>query len=326
MKRAIAIGNFDGVHRGHGSVLANTCRLAQERGSEPVVLTFDPHPGAVLGRKTPAVITPLWRKRDLVLALGISECVVQRFDRDFAALTPEAFVRSLLVDSMGADLVLVGYDFRFGHQRQGDLGTLRDLGVRYGFAVHVHDEVRDATGPLSSTRVREAIAAGDLDAVRALTGRDLALSGVVVQGDQRGRTLGFPTANLGTPEEALPPNGVYAVLVDSVQDTRMSTLVTQVSAGVMNLGLRPTIAGAGADARPTAEVHLFSVPEGADLYGERLLVHVVGKVRDEMKFSGLDALSAQIARDVDMARKMTETRAPAHGSFDRAQPFFEVKS
>ncbi|NOU29567.1 MAG: bifunctional riboflavin kinase/FAD synthetase [Polyangiaceae bacterium] len=322
MKRAIAIGNFDGVHRGHRSVLEVTCGLAKERGSDPVVLTFDPHPGAVLGRKTPAVLTPLWRKQDLVLSLGIAECIVQRFDLDFAALTPEAFVRSLLVEGLGADLVLVGYDFRFGHKRQGDLATLRDLGARHGFAVQVHDQVADAGGPLSSTRVREAVAAGDLQQVRALTGRDPALSGVVQMGAQRGRTIGFPTANLGTPEEALPPNGVYAVVVDTVQSTRMSTVVTQLSAGVMNLGHRPTV---GSDPQPTAEVHLFSVPPDADLYGERLLVHLVGKVRDEMKFPGLDALSAQIARDVVVAREMTETRTAAHGSYDRGQPFFEVK-
>jgi riboflavin kinase / FMN adenylyltransferase len=300
----VAIGNFDGVHLGHQAVLADAARDAATRGLEPVVLTFEPHPAAVIGRAAPPVLTPLSRKIELVKrAQPAVRVVVQPFDREFAAQSPDAFARDVLTRRLSARLVIVGKNFRFGRGRAGDFDVLAQLGEELGFETRSHALVGDQGGTFSSTRAREALAAGDLDAARTVLGRPHALSGTVVRGDQRGRTIGFPTANLGGHREALPPFGVYAVVVDRLDEddpTSGASRGAWLAAGVANIGVRPTVKQ---DAPPSVEVNLFDLD--ADLYGARLRVHLLARLRGEQRFSGLDALRAQIAKDAAAARSIT---------------------
>ena len=306
----VAIGNFDGVHRGHVDVLSRAGRDAREAGIAPLALTFDPPPAVVLGKKTPAALTPLERKIELIEAAvpGI-RVVVKAFDHALADSSPEQFAREVLVGELCAVRVVVGQNFRFGKGRSGDLSTLATLGPELGFSAHAMEIVGDAKGSWSSTRVRQAIAAGDWDDVLVVLGRPHALSGVVVRGEQRGRTIGFPTTNLGDVSEVLPPNGVYAVLVDRLDRTEGPRAFAR---GVANIGVRPTV-GAG----PATEVHLLDFEpkndEDRDLYGARLRVHIVTFLRAERKFESLDALKNQIASDADAARKILAPKKPVPG-------------
>ncbi|MEZ4302248.1 MAG: bifunctional riboflavin kinase/FAD synthetase [Polyangiaceae bacterium] len=302
--RLVAIGNFDGVHLGHQAVLSDAATDAASRGLRAIVLTFHPHPAAVIGRGAPPLLTPLPRKIELIghvqPEVGVA---VEPFDLDFAAQTPDAFAEEVLVRRLQARVVVVGRNFRFGKARAGDYDVLSRLGARLGFETRSHALVGDDRGTFSSTRAREAIASGDLDAARAILGRPHALSGVVVRGDQRGRTIGFPTANMGDVVEALPPFGVYAVAVDRVTGDDPETGASraeQLGAGVANIGVRPTVK---VDAPPSVEVHLFDFD--ADLYDARIRVHLLARLRGEQRFSGLDALRAQIAKDAAAAREIT---------------------
>jgi riboflavin kinase / FMN adenylyltransferase len=287
--RVIVIGNFDGVHRGHQSLLNAARTLGQ-----PVVLTFDPHPSAVLGRPVPPMLTTLAYKCELLKAIGVTEVHVERFTREFAELSPEAFAREVLADSLHAKHVLVGADFRFGKGRRGGLVELRAFGSTLGFQADAFDLLAHDGPLISSTRIRALLHAGDLHGAAALLGRPHVLSGTVLHGAQRGRTLGFPTANLGTPPEALVPNGVYAVRVRVKRDETWHVL----GAGIMNLGVRPTVAQ---DPKPTAEVYLFEPP--GDLYGAELRVELFHHVRAERKFESVEALQAQISVDVEQAKR-----------------------
>lgn len=295
--RLLAIGNFDGVHLGHQAVLADVAADARGRGLDPAILTFDPHPAAVIGRGAPPVLTKLDRKIALVERLQPGLTVVaQRFDLDFAAQSPKAFAEEVLVGRLGARLVVVGNNFRFGRGRVGDFRVLAELGERLGFETRSHPMVGDGRGTFSSTRVREAIAAGDLEEARRVLGRPHALSGVVVRGDQRGRTIGFPTANLGEVAEALPPFGVYAAVIDQLGAGGAGRAL---AGGVLNIGVRPTVKQG---APPTIEAHLFDF--AGDLYGAELRVHLLARLRPEMKFAGLDPLKDQIAKDAAAAREV----------------------
>jgi riboflavin kinase/FMN adenylyltransferase len=278
------------------------------------VLTFDPHPAAVIGRGAPAALTRLDRKIELIERVqhGV-RVVVQTFDRSFAAQSPEAFAEGILVKELSARLIIVGKNFRFGKDRGGDFEVLASLGDRLGFETRSHALVGDEGGTFSSTRVRRAVAAGDLDVARAVLGRPHALSGVVVRGDQRGRTIGFPTANLAEVVEALPPYGVYAVAVDRLAEPGAAIGAPRALAlagGVANIGVRPTVKEG---APPSIEIHLFDLD--ADLYGATLRVHLLARLRGEQRFSGLDALRAQIAKDAAAARVvLADTPAPATGA------------
>jgi riboflavin kinase/FMN adenylyltransferase len=307
-----AIGNFDGVHRGHVEVLSLAGREAERAGIEPIALTFDPPPAVVLGRNPPAVLTPLDRKVELIGALVPSiRVVVKTFDRALAEFTPERFAREILVEELGAVRALVGQNFRFGKARAGDLETLAALGNGLGFTARATEMVGDQVGPWSSTRVRKAIERGDWLDVERVLGRPHALTGVVVQGDRRGRTIGFPTANLAEVSEMLPPLGVYAVLVDRLDRSHGERALAR---GVANVGVRPTVAPTTG---PTVEVHLLDFhpenEEDRDLYGARLRLHLVSFLRTERKFDGLDALKAQIAADADEARSVLAAKKPAPG-------------
>jgi len=296
----VAIGNFDGVHRGHRAVIAQGLAEAREGGLAPLVLTFDPHPSLVLGRGTLPALTSLERKVELLGResdeLGV---VVEAFTLALASTEPEEFAERLLVESLGAKVVLVGENFRFGRARGGDFARLTELGARLGFRAVAAALECDAVGPISSTRIRAALERGELPLVEALLGRPHALTGRVVAGQGRGRTIGVPTANLEGISEATPPHGVYAVLVDYELDGAFQAL----AAGVANFGVRPTL-GAG----PSFEVHLFDVAH--DLYGRALRVHLIERLRAEQKFSSLDALVAQISRDIAAARAVTAARKP----------------
>jgi riboflavin kinase/FMN adenylyltransferase len=285
----VVIGNFDGVHRGHQAVLAQARALADARAERCVVLTFDPHPFEVLGRGAPPRLTTLATRVSLLCAHGASEVHVEPFTTELAAWSPEVFARSLLATRLGARAVVVGRTFRFGHQRAGDFDALRALGATLGFLAVAADVAGDADGPFSSTRVRDAVTSGEVERAAHVLGRPHALHGTVEHGDARGRTLGFPTANLGQVMEMLPPFGVYAVRA------QVGGAGEQRSA-VMNLGVRPTVDGT----KRRVEVHLLDFD--GDLYGAQVRVEIVARLREERRFAGVDELRAQIARDADAAR------------------------
>jgi riboflavin kinase/FMN adenylyltransferase len=306
----VAIGNFDGVHLGHQAVLAAATAEARALGLATYVLTFSPHPMDVIGRGAPPQLTTLARRAALLLRAGVDRVFVRRFDAAFATWSPARFAGELLAGTLSAKRVAVGDNFRFGADRAGDLPMLGALGRELGFEAYAQTMTSDARGPLSSTRARQDLVAGDLDDAARVLGRPHAISGVVGHGAKRGRTIGFPTANLEAIPELLPRDGVYAVLVDVLDDAASPGSsgtggdgggdARALAAGVMNVGVRPTVDGAGAR---TVEVHLLDVE--ADLYGARLRVHVVARIRDERKFDGLDALKAQIADDARAARDAT---------------------
>ena len=320
--KVIAIGNFDGVHRGHQAVLASVAADARGHGLEPAVLTFAPHPRAVLGRPVPPLLTNLARKAELIRRVDPAiALIVRRFDLAFAAQSPETFARALTA-SFHPRVVVVGHNFRFGKDRAGDFDELTRWGKSLGFETRSTQLVGDEGGTWSSSRVREALARGALDEAARMLGRPHMISGTVARGDQRGRTIGFPTCNLAGVEEVLPPFGVYAVLVDRENERAAASLpppsgeaerrtapaqtATVLATGVANIGVRPTVKDG--ETRPSVEVHLFDTD--ADLYDARLRVHLVARLRAEQRFDGLDALKAQIARDATDARARLAGLAP----------------
>lgn len=297
----VAIGNFDGVHLGHRAVLRSASADAHARGLSLLVLTFHPHPMEVLGKGPQPALTPLDRKVELLCRLDPNlAVVVEPFTKELAAMTPRAFAEELLVGHLGAKVVVVGQNFRFGHGRAGDLPLLERLGAELGFEARAEPLAGDAGGAYSSSRIRAAIARGDVAEAERLLGRPHALSGTVVRGDGRGRTIGVPTANLAGVAEALPPFGVYACLVDSVDAGGRAAGLAR---GVVNVGNRPTV-----NAGFSVEVHLFDFD--GDLYGQGLRLHLVHKLRDERRFPSLDDLVRQIRADIDAARDATQGRKP----------------
>ncbi|MFI5300731.1 MAG: bifunctional riboflavin kinase/FAD synthetase [Polyangiales bacterium] len=318
--RVVVVGNFDGVHRGHVRLLSLATELATSiansaatstgaRAPKVTALTFDPHPSVHFSRPAPALLTRIERRAELLTRHGADSVVVQPFDGAFAALTADAFVREVLVERLCVRGIVVGHDFRFGAGRAGDLEMLAKAGAGAGFAVRELEAMSDSVDVFSSTRARAAIVRGDLDDAAAVLGRPHAIEGVVVHGARRGRTIGFPTANLDAIRELLPRNGVYAIVVDLVRDDRSSRPLAR---GVANVGIRPTIGG---DARTTVEAHLFDLDErDRDLYGAQLRVHFVARLRDEQKFASFEALKAQIAADAIVARAALVAAKPRDGS------------
>ena len=291
-------------------MLQRAAREAELQGASPVALTFDPHPAVVLGRSAPVLLTTLERKSELIAAaVPAIRVIVKTFDRELAQRSAEEFAATVLAGELHAVCVVVGQNFRFGRAREGDLGTLVKLGEKLGFTAHSTDMVGDAKGPWSSTRVRHAVGAGDLVDVETVLGRPHALSGTVVRGDQRGRTIGFPTANLGNVEELVPPHGVYAVLVDRLDRPNAPRALAP---GVANIGLRPTVGGGLSIEAHLLDFHPASDAE-RDLYGARLRFHLVAFLRGEQKFQSLDALRAQIGADAAAARAILASRKPVPG-------------
>jgi riboflavin kinase/FMN adenylyltransferase len=292
---ALVVGNFDGVHRGHQTVLREAVRDASEEGVIPSVLTFDPHPAAVVGAGAPPLLTTLQRRAELMGEIGVRRMYACRFDAEFAAWSPERFARDLVAGVLAARIVVVGENFRFGARRAGNLALLQSLGTELGFDARVHSVAADARGPYSSTRAREAILAGDLAEAQNVLGRPHAITGRVAHGDERGRTIDFPTANLADVSELLPRDGVYAVKADVFDE--VAGCFRSLGDGVTNVGVRPTVGGG--DRR----VETYVLDFAGDLYGKTLRIHFVAALRGEMKFASVAELKAQIARDVAEARE-----------------------
>jgi riboflavin kinase / FMN adenylyltransferase len=292
---AVTIGNFDGVHRGHRAMLARTIAVARARGLAATVLTFEPHPRELFSPATaPTRLTSLREKLELLAACGVDRVHVQRFTREFAALTPGAFVERALVALLAARWVLVGEDFRYGARRAGDFASLAAAANERGFEVEAMPTVTNGGVRVSSSAVRDALASGDLKRAAALLGRAYSISGRVVHGEKLGRALGFATANVQLKHNRPPLGGIFAVRVEGAAERPLD--------GVASLGVRPTV---HADGRPVLEVHLFDFD--GDLYGRHLRVGFLAKIRDEQRYADLDTLKAQIARDCDAARALLTT-------------------
>lgn len=302
----IALGNFDGVHRGHREVIEPILRLspgadARLSGCCPTVVTFSPHPQEFFSGQRRALLTPLPEKARVLQAMGVEQLVVLPFDAGLASLSPQQFVENILVERLQARVVSVGQDFRFGHRRAGTTEDLRAIAAPYQIIVHIVPLHIENESRISSSAIRQALQDGKLSLGNHLLGRSYELVGQVVAGQQLGRQLGFPTANLQLPvEKFLPCRGVYAVWVnwdeeDSLAGTR-SLLRRQ--PGVMNLGVRPTLNGV----QQTVEVHLLDW--SGDLYGKTLTVSLETLIRPEQKFDSLSALKEQIQKDCAVARSL----------------------
>jgi len=287
---AVTIGNFDGVHKGHQAMLARLEAAARARGLTAAVLTFEPHPREFFApQSAPTRLTNLREKLELLAAHGVERVHVQRFSAAFAALPPEAFVARSLAGALRARWVLVGDDFRFGAKRAGDFAFLSEAAARHGFELDAMPTVTIGAERVSSSAVRDALARGELDRAQALLGRPYSISGRVVHGEKLGRALGFATANVQLKHNRPPLGGIFAVRVHGIG--------TAPRDGVASLGVRPTVHAAG---KPVLEVHLFDFAD--NLYGAHLRVEFIAKLRDEARYSDLDALKAQIARDCAQAR------------------------
>ena len=289
---AVTIGNFDGLHLGHQAMLARLQDVARTRTLPSCVLSFEPHPREFFTPdQAPARLSSLREKAECLQRMGIDRLHVLRFDRAFSALTAESFIEQVLGRTLQARYVLVGDDFRYGAKRAGDFTLLKKAGVSLGFDAEFLPTVEVAGERSSSTAVRQALAAGELEHATRLLGRPYSISGRVVHGDKLGRDIGFPTANIQLKHNRPPLQGIFAV--------ELYGLNGELLPGVASLGKRPTVKGA--DAVPVLEVHLFDFK--ADIYGRRVRVDFLHKLRDEEKYPDLDTLVAQIRRDVDNAKQ-----------------------
>ena len=287
----LALGNFDGVHRGHRKILDRVRRVAGERGATSVVMTFDPHPPRVVRPdKAPPLLMTTAQRLEAIAAAGLQGAAIVRFTREMSRWDPETFVQRVLVDWLRVADVWVGANFLFGHDRTGNFSLLRVLGGRYGFKAEKIDPVRYKDFVVSSTRIRRLIGEGRVDEAGALLGHQYFIDGAVIEGDRRGRTIGFPTANLCTENELFPPNGVYATTARIGEVEHPS---------VTNVGVRPTVDASG---RTTVETHIFNLDR--DLYGTSIRIGFVQRLRDERAFDSLDSLKLQIAADCDRARAL----------------------
>jgi riboflavin kinase / FMN adenylyltransferase len=287
----LALGNFDGLHRGHLKIIERIQRGAAERAGTSVVLTFDPHPPRILRPdKAPALLMTKGQKLDALARAGVQGAAVVRFTREMSQWEPETFVRSVLLEWLRVAEVWVGADFQFGRERSGNFTLLRALGAQYGFRAEKIDPIRYKDFVVSSTRIRRLVAEGRVDEAGALLGHHYFIDGTVVHGDARGREIGFPTANLDTPNELLPPAGVYATT---------AALAGIEHPSVTNIGVRPTFGG---DGGLRVETHLLDGRR--ELYGARLRLSFVQRLRDERAFADVDALRAQIDADCRSARRL----------------------
>jgi len=290
-KVCLAIGVFDGVHLGHQQIIRQTLSDARQHGGLALVVTFDRHPAVIVA---PAHIPPLIystpQKFRAIESLGTDALLLIRFDEAFSRQTGEEFIRQLARDMGHIQSICVGADFVFGHRRSGNVALLRQLGAELNFNVHGIAAIALDGQVVSSTRIREAIRTGNFDAASQMLGRAYSIAGKVVHGDQLGRQLGFPTANLDTTGHLLPPNGVYAA---------HASVGGQSHRAALNIGQRPTVAQPSP--QPRVEVHLLDF--AADLYDQEMEVTFAAKLRHEQKFASLDDLKAQIACDIAEARR-----------------------
>ena len=289
-KTCLAIGFFDGVHLGHQQIIRQTVADARQRDAVALVVTFDHHPNTVVApHRIPPLIYSLPQRLRAIEAIGADALLLIHFDRAFSEQPGEAFMRALAADLGGIRRICVGANFAFGYKRSGNVDLLRRLGAELHFGVHGMASVSLGGRVVSSTRIREAIRAGDLDLASQMIGRDYSLAGKVIAGDRVGRQLGYPTANLEVAGLALPPNGVYAA---------RATVGGATHRAAVNIGFRPTLRHT--DPQLHVEAHLLDFD--GDLYGEEMELTFAEKLRDEQKFASSDELKVQIAKDVAQAR------------------------
>jgi len=287
----LALGNFDGLHRGHLKIVERVRRGAAEHGGTPMAMTFDPHPSRIVRPdKAPPLLMTKAQRLEALDRAGIAAVAVVRFTTELSHWDPETFVQTVLVDWLRVSEVWVGANFLFGHDRGGNFSTLRTLGQRYGFRADKIDPVRYKEFVVSSTRIRRLVAEGRMDEAGALLGHPYYIDGTVVAGKRRGRELGFPTANLQTENELLPPNGVYATT---------TTIDGVVHASLTNVGVRPTF---GDTVKPIIEAYVLGF--NGDLYGRPVRLGFVQRLRDERKFEDVDALRTQMEADRRRAERL----------------------
>jgi riboflavin kinase/FMN adenylyltransferase len=294
----LTVGNFDGLHVGHQSIMHTVTTRAKALGGRAAAYTFEPHPRRVLHPdSSPRLLTTLDQKLELFEAAGVDTTIVEPFDQRFAALPAERFVREILHGRIGPLEVYVGYDFRYGRDREGSMRTLTELGPHLGFSVTIIPEVRVGERDVNSTRIRELLAGGEVEDAEVLLGRPYTVRGSVVEGDRRGRGLGFPTLNLRPDNEILPAEGVYAGRVRFLDEGAPPR--DAAFGAVTNVGRRPTFKAADP---VLAEAHLLDFD--ADAYGRSIELTFQHRLRAEQKFTDVDALRAQIQHDVETGRKL----------------------
>src|SRR5437868_3206707 len=287
----LAIGVFDGVHRGHQAVISTSAEHARASNGTPVVLTFDPHPEKVLRpQAAPHLLTATQHKIGLIRDLGVGHLLIIAFDKQFAATEPEDFVQQLVKHSKPLREICVGHEWAFGKNRRGNLELLKKLGARFDFGVVGIPPVTVNGEIVSSTTIRQAVEAGDLRKAAEMLGREYTILGTVVRGDDLGKKIGFPTANLSAHNEQFPPNGVYFA---------EAKLDGTVYPGVVNLGYRPTVSS---KSERILEIHLFDFKR--DIYGKDVEVRFIRFLRPEKKFENVEALTRQIGLDVRQAREL----------------------
>ncbi|NJD56965.1 MAG: bifunctional riboflavin kinase/FAD synthetase [Nitrospirae bacterium] len=286
----VTLGNFDGLHLGHQELVRMVIRRAREINGKSMVVTFRPHPLKVLApEKCPPLISIYEEKIQLFEKLGIDVLVKIPFSLRFAEMTPRQFVKEILCDTLGARDIFVGYNYRFGKGREGTTRTLKQMGEEFGFTVHEVDQISLNGEVISSTKIRQLLTGGDVEHAARLLGRPYAITGIVIRGDSRGKTLGFPTANIASKHSIIPADGVYAVKL-FVRDRCLD--------GIVNIGVRPTF-----DTHSLAiEAHVFDFNE--DLYGEEITLFFIRKIREEKKFATAEALIDQITKDISAAKEI----------------------
>jgi riboflavin kinase/FMN adenylyltransferase len=286
----IALGNFDGLHRGHLKIIERVKRGAAEHGGTPMAMTFDPHPPRIVRPdKAPPLLMTKAQRLEALHRAGVQCVAVVRFTKELSQWDADTFVRKVLVDWLRVSEVWVGANFLFGHERSGTFSVLRGLGQSYGFRADKIDPVRYKDFVVSSTRIRRLVGEARMDEAAALLGRAYYVDGTIVEGKHRGRELGFPTANLETQNELVPPNGVYATIM---------TIDGVVHGGVTNIGMRPTFG----ETTPTIETHVLDY--SGNLYGQSVRLAFVQRLRDERRFEDVDALRAQIDADKQRAERL----------------------
>ncbi|WP_447640187.1 MULTISPECIES: bifunctional riboflavin kinase/FAD synthetase [Chitinophagaceae] len=291
----VTIGTFDGVHLGHQKIIAQMKEEAEKIGGETVIITFFPHPRKVVkeGHANVQILTTLPEKVSLLESYGIDNLVVVAFDEQFSNQSASQYIEDFLWEKFHPKCVIIGYDHRFGKDRTGDYHLLENYGKKLGFEVkEIPEQVQNEIS-ISSTKIRESLLRGDVRTAQDCLGHPYFFEGTVIKGNQLGRTIGFPTANLdtGDPEKLIPENGVYAVRV---------TLQGNYYMGMMNIGVRPTVGGT----TRTIEVNILDFNQ--DIYGETLKIEVIAYLRGERKFAGLDVLKAQLAKDRECVQKLLQ--------------------
>ena len=288
----VTIGNFDGVHRGHAEIFAHLKKKSVDAGLPAVVVTFEPHPLKILAPEfAPSLITTFEQKVALIEKFGIDSLVVVPFSTEFSLLSANDFVREILCKSLGMRHIIIGHDYAFGRGREGNFNTLKTLGVQHGFTLEDLPPIGENGVVFSSSLVRSAVVVGDMDAASLILGRYYQISGTVVHGREIGQTLGFPTANIATPNELIPSDGVYAV---------MAHVDGHLVKGACNIGLNPTVGGS------TRTIEVFLLDYSGQIYDHEVTVTFVQRLRSVQKFPDINALKSAISLDVAKCRVVLE--------------------